>query len=84
MKNKFTEMFIELSTTFHMTFVQSFNSIGPQVDVKGIFLKKYLNDLLLRNHKGDEDETWHTCLYINCVLFRSDKNSGCYGNLYLP
>ena len=38
------------------------------------------------NHKGDEAETWHTCLghwllYKLCFLFLSDKNSGCYGNL---
>ena len=45
-------------------------------------------NLLLRNHKGDEAETWHTCLGHEplqklCFLFRSDKNSdsGCYGNL---
>ena len=38
-----------------------------------IFVKMFKN--LLRNHIGDEAETWHTC------LFQSDKNSGCYGNL---
>ena len=36
--------------------------------------------------KADEAETWHTCighcpLQKLCFLFRSDKNSGCYGNL---
>ena len=40
----------------------------------------------LRNHMGDEAETWHTylghySLHKLCFLFRSDKNSGCYGNL---
>ena len=34
-----------------------------------IFVKMFQN-LLLRNHKGDEAETWHTCLghrlYISC------------------
>ena len=34
----------------------------------------------------DEAETWHACLghyplQNVCFLFRSDKNSGCYGNL---
>ena len=48
------------------------------------FLKMFKN--LLRNHKGYEAETWHTCLghwplYKLCFLFLSDKNSGCYGNL---
>ena len=38
------------------------------------------------DHKEDEAETWHTCkghcpLQKLCFLFRSDKNSGCYGNL---
>ena len=50
-----------------------------------IFVKMFKN-LLLRNHKGDEAETWHTCLghyplYNLCFLFRSVKDSGCYGNL---
>ena len=36
----------------------------------------------------DEAETWHTCighcpLQKLCFLFRSDKNSGFYGSLYL-
>ena len=43
---------------------------------------KMFKNLLLRNHKGDEAETWHTCLgnwplYKLCFLL----NSGCYGNL---
>ena len=34
----------------------------------------------------DVADTWHTCLghyrlQELCFLFRSDKNSGCYGNL---
>ena len=42
--------------------------------------------VLLRNHKEDEAETWHNCkghclLQKLCFLLRSDKNSGCYGNL---
>ena len=27
-----------------------------------IFVKNVLKNLLLRNHIGDEAETWHTCL----------------------
>ena len=30
--------------------------------MKGKFSKKILKYLLFRNHKGDEAETWHTCL----------------------
>ena len=48
--------------TFHTTFVQigEFDWLwGRQ---KGsIFVKMFIN-LLLRNHKEDEAETWHTCL----------------------
>ena len=48
--------------------------------------RKMFKNLLLRNHKGDEAETCHTCLghwplYKLCFLIFSDKNSGCYGNL---
>ena len=54
-------MFIEKSSTFHMTFVQ----IGEFDWLSGlqkgsIFVKMFKN--LLRNHMGDEAETWHTCL----------------------
>ena len=68
-----------------MTFVQigEFDwLLGRQ---KGsIFVKMFIN--LLRNHIRDEAETWHTCLVHYslqklCFLFRSDKTSGCYGNL---
>ena len=53
---------------------------------KGLIFVKMFNNLLLRNHIGDEAETWHTCLGHYPLqkfrfLFRSDKNSGCYGNL---
>ena len=53
---------------------------------KGSIFVKMFKNLLLRNHKGDEAETWHTCLGHEplqkfCFSFRSDKNSGCYGNL---
>ena len=53
------------------------------------FRKNVKKNLLLGNHKGDEAETWHTCLGHSplqklCFLFRLDKNSGCYGNLKFP
>ena len=45
--------------------------------------------LLLINVKEDEAETWHTCighypLQNLGILFLSDQNSDCYGNLYFP
>ena len=75
---------------FHITFVQ----IGVFDRLSGrqrgsIFVKMFKN-LLLRNYIEDEVETWHTCkghylLQKLCFfLFRSDKNSGCYGNLKFP
>ena len=87
----FTEIFIELqkSSTFHMTFVQigAFDWLSGLR--KGSIFEKMFKDLLLRNHMEDEAETWHTCLghyHLQklCFLFRSDKNSGCYGNLKFP
>ena len=77
-------MFIDKSSTFHMTFVQISEFdwlLGRQ---KGsIFVKMfkifsetiYGMKLKLGIHAQD------ISLYINCVLFWSDKNSGCYGNL---
>ena len=58
----FTEMFIEWSSMFHITFVQ----IGVFDWLSGwqkgsIFVKMFKN-LLLRIHMEDEGETWHTCL----------------------
>ena len=69
---------------FHKTFVQigEFNWLSARQ--KGSIFVKMFKNLLLRNHKGDEAETWHTCLGnypLLCFLFRLDKNSGCYGNL---
>ena len=65
---------------------KSLDLIGLRGDIKGKFSKKKIKILLLRNRKEDEAETWHTCighclLQKLCFLFRSDKNSGCYGNL---
>ena len=49
-------------TTFHTTFVHigKFDwLLGRQ---KGSIFVKMFKNLLLRNHKGDEAETLHTCL----------------------
>ena len=71
---------------FHTTFVQIGEFDWLLVRQKGSIFVKMFKNLLLRNHKGDEVETWHTCLghkplQKSYFLFRSDKNSGCYGNL---
>ena len=47
---------------FHITFVQIgvFDwLLGRQ---KGSIFVKMFKNLLLRNHKEDEAQTWHTCL----------------------
>ena len=65
-----------------MTFVQICEFGWLSARQKGsIFVVK-----MFKNHKGDEADTWHTCLGHKPLqnlyfLFRSDKNSGCYGNL---
>ena len=59
---KFTEMFIELSSKFHTTFVQMGGFDWLSGRQKGSIFVKMFKNLLLRNHKGDEAETWHTCL----------------------
>ena len=62
----FTEMFIEYSFAFHMTFVQigEFDWLlgGGGGGQKGLIFVKMFKNLLLRNHIWDEAETWHTCL----------------------
>ena len=58
----FTEMFIEYSSTFHMTFVQIGEFDWLSGRQKGSIFVKMFKNLLLRNHMGDEAETWHTCL----------------------
>ena len=74
---------------FHITFVLIgvFDWLSGRQ--KGYICVKMFKNLLLRNHKEDEAETWHTCighcpLQKLCFLFWSDKNSGCYGNLKFP
>ena len=69
-----------------MTFVEVGEFDWLSAWQKGSIFVKMLKNLLLRNHKEDEAETWHTCigscpLQNLCFLFRLDKNSGCYGNL---
>ena len=86
---KFTEMFIEWSSKFHMTFVQIGVFDWLLGRKKGSIFVKMFKNLLLRNHIEDEAETWHTCLgyyplQTLCFLFQLDMNSGCYGNLKFP
>ena len=74
---------------FQMTFVQIAKFVWLTGTKKGKFSKKIFKLFLLRNHKEDEAETSHTCighslLQTVCFLLRSDKNSGCYGNLKFP
>ena len=47
---------------FHITFVQIgvFDWLSGRQ--KGSVFVKLFKNLLLRNHKEDEAETWHTCL----------------------
>ena len=56
----FTEMFIEWSSTFHTTFVQIGVFDWMSWRQKGSIFVKMFKNLLLRNHKEDEAETWHT------------------------
>ena len=57
----FTEMVIETSSTFRIFFVQigAFDWLSGRQ--KGSIFVKMFKNLLLRNHKEDEAETWHTC-----------------------
>ena len=47
---------------FHTTFVQISEFDWLSVWQKGSIFVKMFKKLLLRNHKGDEAETWHKCL----------------------
>ena len=46
----------------HMTFVQIGEFDWLSERQKGPIFVKMFKNLLLRNHIGDEAETWHTCL----------------------
>ena len=56
-----------------MTFVQIGEFDWLSGWQKGSIFVKMFKNLLLRNHMGDEAETWHTCLdislYIKCVFY---------------
>ena len=56
----FTEMFIEKSSTFRIFFVQIgvFDWLSGRQN--GSIFVKMFKKFLLRNHKEDEAETWHT------------------------
>ena len=54
-------MFIELSSTFHMTFVQIGVLDWLSGRQKGSIIEKTFKNLL-RNHMEDVAETRHTCL----------------------
>ena len=56
----FTDLFIEKSCTFNMAFVQIAEFDWLPGRHKGKFWRE--KHLLLRNHKVDEDDTFHTCL----------------------
>ena len=58
----FTEMFIEWSSMFHITFVQIVVFDWLSGRQKGSIFVKMFKNRLLRNHMEDEAETWHTCL----------------------
>ena len=52
-----------------MTFVQIGEFYRLSGRQKGSIFVNFFKNLLLRNHLGDEAETWHTCvlsLYIRC------------------
>ena len=47
---------------FHTTFVQIGEFDWLSVRQKGSIFVKMFKNFLLRNHKRDEAETWHTCI----------------------
>ena len=72
---------------FHITFVQIgvfdwLSGRQKRVNFRKNVLKSSSQETIWRM----KPKTWHTCLghyplQNLCFLFRSDKNSGCYGNL---
>ena len=58
----FTEMFIEQSSTFHMTFFQIGELDWLFGRQKGSIFVKMFKNLRFRNHIWNDAETWHTCL----------------------
>ena len=53
--------FLSSSLRFVRLLSKLVNLIGCRRGKKGQFFVKMFKNLLLRNHKGDEAETWHTC-----------------------
>ena len=85
-KKKIQKCLLSSLLAFGTTFVQISESDWLSGRQKRSISVKMFKNLLLRNHKGDGAETWHTCfghkpLQKLCFIFRTDKNSGCYGNL---
>ena len=60
--NFFYRNVIELSSTFHTTFVQIGEFDWLSALQKGSIFVTMFKNLFLRNNKGDEAETWHTRL----------------------
>ena len=58
-KKKLQKCLLSSLLRFIRLLSKSVNLIGRQ---KGSIFIKMFKNLLLRNHKGDEAETWHTCL----------------------
>ena len=58
----FTEMFIEWSSTFYLTFVQIGVFDWLSWRQKGSIFVKMFKNFLLTNRIEDEAEIWHTCL----------------------
>ena len=58
----FIELFIDMSFTFHKTFVQIAEIDWLPGRQKGLMFEKNVKIPLLRNHKVDEADTLHTCL----------------------
>ena len=73
---------------FRLLLSKSLNLIGCQGDKNGKFSEKKLQNPLLRNQIRWMKlilciHVYDICLYI-ILFFRSDKNSGCYGNFNFP
>ena len=58
----FYRMYIEMSSTFVRHLSKLLKLIGCQGDKSVYFSKEMLKNLILRNHKLNEAETWHTRL----------------------
>ena len=81
-------MFISSPPRFICILPKSLNLIACRGDMKGKFSINFRKIFFLETIRGMKlkpgKHAQYISLYINYVLFRSDKNSGCYGNLYFP